>query len=86
MSPDEDLLQNEVLFVSNGRQFIPLAGAAELEPGDIMGYASAPLLHVPVDAIRDLEPPAEEHVATPGPIDGTGGEDNLNQPPTGHVL
>jgi len=79
ISPDDDLLVNEVMFVSNGRQFIPLAGALDLEPGDILGYASAPLLRVPVNSIRDLEPPAEDCTTTPGPLHGAGREDNSTQ-------
>ena len=69
ISPDDDLLVNEVLFVSNGRQFVPIAGAAELEPGDILGFASAPLLRVPVNSIRHLEPSGDGHNMTPGPVE-----------------
>ena len=34
-------------FVSSGRQLIPLTGYQDLEPGDILGTASSPLLRVP---------------------------------------
>ena len=39
-------------FVSNGRQRIPLAGSAELEPGDVLGVSAAPLLRVPVETLK----------------------------------
>ena len=42
------------LFVSHGRQFLPLSGAAELEPGQLLGTASAPLMRVPVNFLQRL--------------------------------
>ena len=38
-------------FVSSGQQSIPLAGYQELEPGDVLGTASSPLLPVPLKAL-----------------------------------
>ena len=38
-------------FVSSGRQSIPLTGYQELEPGDVLGTASLPLLRVPLEAL-----------------------------------
>ena len=38
-------------FVSSGRQSIPLTGYEELEPGDVLGTASSPLLRVPLEAL-----------------------------------
>ena len=38
-------------FVSSGRQSIHLAGYQELEPGDVLGTASSPLLRVPLEAL-----------------------------------
>ena len=38
-------------FVSSGRQFIPLMGYQDLEPGDILGTASSPLLRVSLEAL-----------------------------------
>ena len=38
-------------FVGSGRQTIPLTGYRDLEPGDILGTASAPLLRVPLEAL-----------------------------------
>ena len=38
-------------FVASGRQTIPLSGYRDLEPGDILGTASAPLLYVLLEAL-----------------------------------
>ena len=38
-------------FVSSGRQSILLTGYQELEPGDVLGTASSPLLCVPLEAL-----------------------------------
>ena len=38
-------------FVISGRQSIPLTGYQELEPGDVLGTASSPLLRVPLEAL-----------------------------------
>ena len=38
-------------FVASGRQTIPLTGNRDLEHGDILGTASAPLLRVPLKAL-----------------------------------
>ena len=38
-------------FVGSSRQIIPLSGYRDLEPGVILGTASALLLHVPLEAL-----------------------------------
>ena len=38
-------------FVASGRQTIPLTGLRDLEPGDILGTASHPLLRVPLETL-----------------------------------
>ena len=38
-------------FVSSGRQLIPSTGYQDLEPGDVLGTASSPLLRVPLEAL-----------------------------------
>jgi len=38
-------------FFSSGRQHIPLSGCPELQPGDILGTASLPLLRVPLESL-----------------------------------
>ena len=45
---DSDPLER---FVSSGRKSIPLTGYQELEPGDVLGTASSPLLSVPLKAL-----------------------------------
>ena len=52
--PELGPLSSPDAFVSNGRQQIPMAGDANLEPGDLLGCAAAPLLRVPFDAIADF--------------------------------
>ena len=37
--------------VGSGRQAIPLSGYRDLKPGDILGTVSAPLVHVPLEAL-----------------------------------
>ena len=44
-------------FVGSGRQTIPLTGYRDLEPGDISGTASAPLLRVPLEALAQHDAP-----------------------------
>ena len=46
-------------FVSSGRQFIPLTGYQYLEPGDVLGTASSPLLRVPLKALTPHNVPAD---------------------------
>ena len=48
MLPQEGMFTLSEYFVQEGKQFIPLAGCAELEPGDLFGVASAPLLRVSI--------------------------------------
>ena len=46
-------------FVSSGRQPIPLTGYEELEPGDVLGTASSPLLRAPLEALAFHDVPAD---------------------------
>ena len=52
-------------FVSSGRQLIPLTGYQDLEPGNVLGTISSPLLRVPLeilslhDALADVSALAE---------------------------
>ena len=50
-------------FVASGRQVLPLTGVADLEPGDLVGIAHAPLLRVPIDALQHATHAAEPHPA-----------------------
>ena len=38
-------------LVENGLQQIPLAGAEELEPGNLLGTSPCPLVRVPVESL-----------------------------------
>ena len=44
-------------FVGSSRQSIPLTGYRDLEPGDILGTASAPLLRVPLGTLAQHDAP-----------------------------
>ena len=48
-------------FVASGQQTIPLTGLRDLEPGDILGTASHPLLRVPLET---LAPHDTQHEVT----------------------
>lgn len=41
------------IFVSHGHQHIPLWGFTDLEPGDLLGTSSSPLLPIPPSALQD---------------------------------
>ena len=46
-------------FVSSGRQLIPLTGCQDLEPDEVLGTASSPLLRVPLKTLTPSAPPAD---------------------------
>ena len=46
-------------FVSTGRQLIPLTGCQDLEPDDVLGTASSPLLRVPLKNLTPSASPAD---------------------------
>ena len=54
-------------FVSSGRQLIPLTGYQDLEPGDVLGTASSPLLRVPLEALS-LHDALAESPTPPQPV------------------
>ena len=47
--------------MASGRQVLRLSGAADLESGDLVGVAHAPLLSVPLDALQHATHAAEPH-------------------------
>lgn len=49
--PQTSMFSYKEHFVTHGRQRVPLAGVSNLEPGDVLGTVSAPLLQVPLSAI-----------------------------------
>ena len=59
--PQPDFLSGQKHFVASGRHVIPLAGVADLEPGDLVGVADAPLLRVPLGALQHLTNAAGPH-------------------------
>ena len=56
MLPREDPLSDTAVFVSDGYQTIPLSGSTDLEPGDLLGTSSSPLVQVPLASLRHLPP------------------------------
>ena len=65
MLPQPSILSMQEHFVSSGRQVLPLTGVGDLEPGDLVGVAHAPLLSVPLGALQYATHAAEPH---PGQI------------------
>ena len=61
MLPQPGILSMQEHFVASGRQVLPLTGVADLEPGDLVGVAHAPLLRVPLDASQHVTHAAEPH-------------------------
>ena len=59
LPPAHDDLDPSERFVSLGRQLIPLTGYQDLEPGDVLGTASSPLLRVPLEALPLHNVPTE---------------------------
>ena len=54
-------------FVVSGRQTIRLTGYRDLEPGDIIGKASAPFLRVPLEALAQHDEPHDVTVVAESP-------------------
>ena len=59
-------------FVSSGRQTIPLTGHHDLEPHDVLGSTSSPLLRVPLKTLNTSASPTDvsalaESSTTPAP-------------------
>ena len=48
-------------FVASGRQVLPLTGVADLDRGDLVGVAHAPLSSVPLGALQHATRAAEPH-------------------------
>ena len=57
--PAHDDSNSPKRFVSSGRQLSPLTGYQDLEPGDVLGTASSPLLRVPLEALTLHDVPAD---------------------------
>ena len=59
-----DIFSTEEHIVKNGRQFIPLAGVADLKPGALLGISSTRLLRVRLETIL-----SDTSASTPLPCD-----------------
>ena len=68
-------------FVGLGRQTIPLTGYRELERGDIVGTASAPLLRVPVEALAQYDAPFNVTPVAESLLPSTSLTENTNSTP-----
>ena len=66
MLPQSDLPSEEEHFVASGRQVIRLVGVSNLEPGDLLGVAHAPLISVPLDALQHVGRPSGLSSDPPG--------------------
>ena len=54
MLPRDSLSSETEIFVANGYQNIPLSGLTDLEPGDLPGTSSSPLMQISVSALQGL--------------------------------
>ena len=61
MLPRSSFLSTQKHFVASGRLLLPLTGVADLEPGDLVGVAHAPLLSVLLGALQHVIHAAEPH-------------------------
>ena len=61
MLPQPSILSMQEHFVASGRQVLPLTVVADLEPGDLVGVAHAPLLSVPLGALQHATHASEPH-------------------------
>ena len=74
-------------IVGNGRQLIPLAGAADLDPGTLLGTSSSPLLRLPLETVLSEAPapslrPHGSGFSVPGTVPSHSmGVDQPSQPP-----
>ena len=50
--PQPDIFSAQKHFVASGRQVLPLIGVADLESGDLVGAADAPLLRILLGALQ----------------------------------
>ena len=66
MLPQSDLPSEEEHFVASGRQVIPLVGVSNLEPGDVIGVAHAPLMSVSLGALQHVGRPSGHSSDPPG--------------------
>ena len=63
MLPQPGLFSVQEHFIASGQQVLPLTGDADVEPGDLVGTAHAPLLLVPLNALQNGDHAAEPTLA-----------------------
>ena len=61
MLPQPGILSMQEHFVASVRQVLPLTDVADLEPGDLVGFAHAPLLSASLGAVQHATHAAEPH-------------------------
>ena len=61
MLPQPSLLSLQEQLVASGRQVLPLTSVTDLEPGDLVGVAHAPLFRVPLNALQHATHAADPH-------------------------
>ena len=66
MLPQSDLPSEEEHFAAAGRQVIPLVGESNVEPGDLLSAAHAPLMYAPLDALQHDGRPSDPFADPPG--------------------
>ena len=71
-------------FVASGRQMIPLTGYRDLEHGDILGTASAPLLRVSLEALT--QPNGLSDVTAVSEAPATNAAPNTSEQPSTELL
>ena len=67
LPPAPDSSNPSERFVSSGRQLIPLTGYQDLEPGDVLGTATSPLVRVPLEALTLYNVPTDVSVFAESP-------------------
>ena len=80
--PQPDILSGQNHFVASGQQVLPLIGVADLESGDLVGVADAPLFAHPAECLATPYPrcgaPPWSDFGQPGlcgrGLDGRGGD------------
>ena len=68
-------------FVGSSRQTIPLSGLRDLEPGDILGTASAPLVHVPLEEFVPHDAHTDVTLVVVSPMPSAAPSLAINSPP-----
>ena len=71
-------------FEVSGRQTIPLTGYRDLEPGEVLGTPSAPLLRVPLEALAQHDEPHDVTTVAESPASNVA--PNTSEQPSTELL